>query len=385
MRRDSARRRAVRGVSLAVASSLVLPLAACSLGTASGVGLVHAGCPADIRIATGALPHVEWGFLYGLLDADALEIDEASVSAPLLLDGEPSGATLTILVDAEVDGARPNIALHDDPTILLGAVDTDVAILDAVRYPTVGVFAPLLRDPRMLYWDATAYPGATTIEALGRARTPDGTALVPVIGSPTDPYLDYAIGNAVLSVDQIVTDRELGIPTFLEAGGIAAQTGSALVDGYLLGLPTGSPNPVTTRLIDDGGYSRDAGVLSATPQHLVRYSDCLHVLVPALQRALVAYLDDPEETTQLLVRLAAEFGDETYDAELAATALATLDDERLTGNGLDGTIGDIDLGRVRDLFEKAIPAWREAGVTVPRGVEPDDVVTNAFIDRAIGL
>lgn len=383
--RATASRPVARAVAAVAAVGLALPLAGCASGQAGGVGLVRAGCPTDIRIQTDDLPHVEWGFLYRLLDLDELEVDADSVSAPLLIDGEPSGATLTILVDDPDDGVSGNVALHDDESILLAAVDTDAAILDAVRRPTVGVFAPMRRDSQIVYWDTSVYTGIRTIEALGNRLTPDGESLVPYATIPGDPFSRYAVGNSLFAEEQIFTDQELGIDGFLEAGGVAARIGDLLVDPYLLAQPeTGSPSAVSWQLLDDAGYTRDAGVLSARPQSLVQHADCLTALVPVLQRSLADYLDDPAETTALLVDLSARFGDTRYDAGLAGAALELFESADLVGAGRDGTIGDIEVGRVRTLLEKAVPAWTRAEVSVPRDVQVEDIVTNQFIDPAIG-
>lgn len=388
--RATARRVAARTIAAVAVVGLALPLAACSTGEAGGIGLVRDGCPADIRIQTDDLPRVQWGFLYHLLDRDHLVVNEPkrgedSVSAPLLIDGEPSGATLTILLGDPDDGVSGNVALHDDPSILLAAVDTDAALLDAVRYPSVGVFAPMRRDSQIVYWDARAYEGVRSIRQFGARLTPDGLALAAVDSVAGDPFNAFAIGSRMLTVDQVVTDDELGVPGFLADGGVSARLGDVLIDPYLLGRPdTGSRNPIGWQLLDEAGYERDAGVLSARPQSLVEHSDCLEVLVPVLQQALVDYLDDPRETTELLVELSAEFGDRSYDSELAKTALHFLDSENLVGPGRDGTIGDLDFGRIRDLVTEAIPAWKEAGLAVPAGLQAEDVATNQFIDRSIG-
>lgn len=385
MRRKASRRPTVRRIAAITVVGFALPLTACTTGTASGVGLTRDGCPADIRIQTDAMPRVEWGFLYGLLDPDDIRIGVNSVSAPLLIDGEESGSTLTILLGDPDDGVSANIELHDDPSILLAAVDTDVAILDARRYPTVGVFAPLLRDPRIAYWDARVHPGIPTVQAIGGQATPDGTALLPFVTTPGDPFSDYAVGARFLTPEQILTDPPPSIQGLIDADGVPAQTGDFLTDPYRFEQLTESPESFAWQLIDDAGYERDAGVLSARPQSLVRYPECLTALVPVLQQALVDYLDDPDETTALVVDLSARLGDVEYDADLAAAALAMLHAEDIVGNGGNVAIGDIELGRVRDLFEVAIPAWKRAGVAVPNDVVPDDIVTNRFIDRTIGL
>jgi hypothetical protein len=384
MRQGTARRRARRLAGAAVVG-LALPLAACSTGVAGGEGLGRDGCPADIRIQTDDLPHVEWGFLYSLLDPDHLEIGDDSVSAPLLIGGEPSGSTLTILLGDPDDGVSGNVSLYDDESILLAAVDTDAAVLDAVRRPSVGVFAPMRRDSRIIYWDTTVYSGARTIQNIGDRLTPDGLALVPIVTAPGDPFSAFAIGDGILSAEQLVTDREPGVPGFLESGGIEAHLGDLLVDPTLLARPgTGSPDTIGWQLIDDAGYQRDAGVLSARPQAVVQYSDCLTVLVPVLQRALADYLDDPEATTTLLVELSTEFGDAAYDAALARVALELFSSEDLVGAGRDHTIGDLDFGRIRALLETAVPAWKDAEVDVPDGVQAEDIATNRFIDPSIG-
>lgn len=377
--------RAARRAAMIVVAALALPLAACSTGHAGGTGLVRDGCPADIRIATDDLPRVEWGFLYSLLDPDLLLVQSRSVSAPLLIDGEPSGARLTILTGDPDDGVSANVELHDDDSILLAAVDTDTAILDAVRYPTVGVFAPTRRDSRMVYWDAQAYAGARTIAAIGDRLTPDGSALVSLATVPDDPFTPFAIGSGLLLPEQIVTDAPVGAAPYLDGDRLEARLGDALVDPLLLADPDPEADPrVAWQLLDDAGYSRDAGVLSARPKAIVRYADCLEALVPVLQKALRDYLENPERTTELLVRLSAAFGDETYDAAVASNALQVLDRENIAGTGRDGTIGELDFGRIRDLLENAVPAWKKAEVAVPGGVTAESIATNRFIDRSIG-
>lgn len=376
-----AMRRRIVGVAVV---GLTLPLAACSTGEASGVGLVRAGCPKEIRIQTDDLPRVEWGFLYELLDRDRIRRGFDSVTAPLLVDGQDSGSDLRIFVGDPDDGVEPNIELYDDDRFLLGAVDTDVALLDAGRYPTVGIFAPLRRSPRIAYWDASVYPGIPTVQLLGDRLIPDGSALVPFVTTPGDPFASYAVGANVLTTEQVVTDPPPSVPGLLDGGGITAQLGDVFTDPYRFELLTETPELFGSQLLEDAGYKSDSGVLSATPQALVRYADCLTVLVPILQQALADYLNDPDETTDLLVTLSAQFGDETYDTAAAAAAFEMLDEEGFAGNGRDGTIGDIDLGRLRDLFETATSAWKDAGTPVPSDVEPDDIVTNRFIDPSIG-
>jgi hypothetical protein len=376
-----ATRRRIAGVAVV---GLALPLVACATGEAGGVGLMRAGCPAEIRIQTDDLPRVEWGFLYDLLDRDELRSGFDSVTAPLLIDGEPSGSDLRIFVGDPHDGIPANIELHDDDRFLLGAVDTDVALLDAGRFPTVGVFAPLRRSPRIAYWDTNIYPGIPTVQLLAARLAPDGESLVPIVTTPGDPFASYALGEGMVTVEQLITDPPPSVQGLIDADGIPAHLGDVFTDPYQFELLTEAPEFFGAHLLDDAGYESDSGLLSATPQTLVGEADCLTVLVPILQQALVDYLDDPDDTNDLLADLSAKFGDETYDADAVTAAFEILEGQRYAGNGRDGTIGDIDLARLRDLFENASPAWKEAGTPVPADVEPDDIVTNRFIDPSIG-
>ena len=364
-------------------AALTLPLAACAT-IAEVSPLVHAGCPADIRIQTDDLPNADWGFLYSLLDRDAVSIRFVGreVSGPLVIDGEDTGIRLTILSGDPADGVSASVELHEDESLLLGAVDSDVALLNVVQYPTVAVFAPTARDTRIIYWSADTYPGVRNIESLGDTLAPDGLALAPIVGVPGDPLRDYLVGRGTLGADQVRPGDDPSVESYLAGGGVAAQAGDVLVDPYLLGLPEEAP-PIGYQLVDDAGYPRDR-LLSARPQAIVRHADCFRVLVPVLQQALVDYLRDPEPTDELLVEVAAQFGHPELDAGLIAAAHEILADRRFVANGRDGAVGDIDYGRLRDLRTGLASAWRQLELVFPR-VEVDDIVTNEFIDRSIGL
>jgi hypothetical protein len=390
MRQGSKARSRPRRAAALAAIAFALPLAGCSAaasasGTEGAVDLVRAGCPADIRVQIDDHPGVEWGFLYSLLDAEAVDIRNMNraATAPLVIDGEPTGVDLTILTGESTDGVSANTDLYDDEELLLAAVDTDAALIDAVRYPTVGLFSPLVRDPRIIYWDPEVYPAVRSIASLGNTLDPAGTTLVPIIGLPGDPFVDFMVATSSLGPEQVLPTYRGDIRSFLEAGGVAAQQGDALVDPYLLEQPSGLGREVRSQFIDDANYPRDT-LLSARPQTVVRYADCFTALIPVFQRALADYLDDPEPTTELIVELSASFGYPGYDADLATIGLRALTEGRLAGNGRNEWIGDIDMGHLRDLVDDVIPVWIGADVPVPSGLEPQDVATNRFIDRSIG-
>lgn len=388
MQSGSVRRRVARRAAAFAAFVVALPLAGCATaGVADdSVDLGRAGCPANIRIQTDDVPGVEWGFLYSLLDPEDVDILNAGtvVKSPLLVDGQPTGVNLTILTGDAFDGVSANVDLYDDENLLLAAVDTDVAILDAVRYPTVGLFAPTLRDARIIYWDAEVYKNLRSIEQIGKTLDPEAVDLMSILAAPNDLFYDFMVGDEGLGPEQALPEYDGTIQSFLDAAGAVAQQGDLLVDPYLLELPeTGLTNPYGFQLIDNAGYHRDT-LLSTRPQSLVRYADCFTVLIPVLQQALADYLDDPDATNDLLVDLSAKLGHPQLTAELVEYGFETMIEQRFAGNGRDDAIGDVNLGRLHELFDGAIPAWEALDISVPDGRDADDLATNQFIDPSIG-
>lgn len=365
------------------AIAVALPLSACVAPSGPDpINLARVGCPADIRIATDNLPRVEWGFLYRMLNHNDVWVGDGAVRAPLMSYGQDTGVTLTVLTGDPLDGIPGNVALHNDDSLLLAAVPTDAAMLDARIRPTVGVFAPTTRDPQMLYWDAQVYSGVRTIQELGERRTPDATQLVPVLRRHADPFGDYLVGKGWLAPDQVVSDRLPTVETYLAERGIAAIEGDALLDPGLIEAATGSVPLIAAQLADDAGYPRDT-LLAARTDTLVQYSDCLAKLVPIMQRSLVDYLREPLPTTELIADAAAQLGNPEYDMAAAAAAFSRMIDLQIVGNGPNDTIGDIDIGRLRALFDAAVPAWQAVSLRISNNLRPGDLVTNEFIDPNI--
>lgn len=377
-----------RAPAAAAALLVALPLAACA-SPAPVSDLVAAGCPADIRIDTDDLPNVDWGFLYSLLDRDAVRTTfiGREVTAPLLVDGEDTGLTLTILSGDPRDGTGGEVALHEDESILLAAVDTDQALLDLVQYPSVGLLAPTARDTRLVFWGATAYPGVTTIEGLGDTLSPDGMTLVPISGRPGDPWSDVMWGRGTLGEGQVTADSGDPVAQFLAGNGTEAYVGDLLTDPFRLALPELSapdePPSIRRQLVDDAGYTRTT-LLSARPQAVVRYADCLGVLIPVLQQALVDYQADPDATDDLMVDVAATFGHPEIDAALIGAAHEAAESERIFKFGRNQPTGHIDVGDIRDLLAAIESAWADLEYDQPDEFAVEKIATNEFIDRSIG-
>ncbi|MEV3961630.1 hypothetical protein AB0M34_12130 [Nocardia sp. NPDC050193] len=59
--------------------------------------------------------------------------------------------------------------------------------------------------------------------------------------------------------------------------------------------------------------------------------------------------------------------------------------EKFVGNGPDSTLGDFDETRVSRVIAAVTPILRKRGDTIADGLTAADLLTNEFVDPAIGL
>ena len=349
--------------------------------TIGAVDLAAAGCPADIKIQTDWNPESEHGHLYQLL-GDTYEIDSTvkSVTGPLMASGEYTGVDVTILAGGPAVGfAQPNAQLYADPSIFMAYVGTDEAIAHSGDLPTVGVFAPLEKDPQMIMWDPETYPDVESIADLGEAGV-----TIRVFGGGT--YIDYFVGAGVLSADQVDATYD-GLPAvFVSEAGKIAQQGFASAEPYIYENEVAEwGKPVKYQLINDAGYPKYAAVMSVIPENITEYSDCLTALVPVLQQAELDFFADPAATNSLILELVEEYDTGwVYSQGVADYSVETLKSE-LVGNGTDDVLGNLDADRVKDLFDIVLPIYTAGGLPVADDVTPESIYTNEFIDTSIGF
>ena len=375
-----------RLIAASIAALIAVPLAGCATEPSATLDLARAGCPADIRILTDSAPRAEHGALFQLLGATReVDAERRTISAPLTVDGESTGVRLTIVFGDAFDGTTTTSRLHADDDLLLAAVDADLAIVDADQFPTVAVFAPLDRDAQVILWDPVIYPGIRTIAELGISLGPDGEP-VRVLGAPGDLTLDALVGLGLLREEQIVPEYDGTLDAYTAAGGLIALEGDLTLDPRR--ISAASPDAqVRYQSVDDTGYDRYPGMLATRPDAVTRYADCFSALVPVLQQATVDFLAGPEPIAASIAGLAARIeGPATsYDLAAALAAVEVLRTRSIIGNGTDDTIGNIDGGRMQELFDIGVPALRDRGYGIPSDLAPSDIGTNAFIDPEIGL
>jgi len=127
-------------------------------------------------------------------------------------------------------------------------------------------------------------------------------------------------------------------------------------------------------------------MISVRSAELEQHSPCLEKLVPVLQQATVDYFEDPSSTNELIVDIVEQYATGwVYSPELAAHSHEPRLELGLVGNGPDDTIGNFEDARVADMVEILKGAYGTLGVELAPDVSPETVVTNQFIDPAIGM
>jgi hypothetical protein len=375
-----------RALAPAIVAALVLPLAACAPDPGGEFDLVRAGCPADIRVLADSDPRAELGALYALVGGDAtIDAEKRTVSGSLVADGVDTGIRLTVVSRAPGAETSTAEALYGDPDLLLATIDADAAIVNAGTFPTVGIFAPLERDPQIILWDPDSYPNARSIAEIGVSYGVDNLP-VPVLSAPGNLAIEYLAGSGLLDTAQPSPVYDGTSAAFVAGRGRIAQQGEVTIDPRRLQRDPGWGHSVRFELIEETGYPRYRSMFSARPDDVTRYADCFRLLVPMLQRSTVGFVESPDATAELIARAAKTFGTAPdYDLPAALRASDILLEQRLIDNGDDDTVGDVGGGRMQLLFDIAIPVFEELGYEVRPGLRPSDIATNAFIDPSIGL
>jgi hypothetical protein len=384
-----------RGLAV-VGIATALALTACSApapaetdeGTDLEIGaidLAAAGCPDTIKIATDWFPEAEHGHLYELVGPDPTfeATDEYSVTGPLMASGEYTGVDITIVSggSARPDFLQPDGMLYAEDDILLGYVGNDEAVVHSSTYPTVGIFAPLEKDPQMIMWDPATLTDVDSIADLGEAGT-------SVRVFPGGYYIDYFIHEGILSAEQIDSTYDGAPDVFVSSGGTIAQQGFASAEPYIYENEISAwGKPVDFELINDAGYPKYAAVVSTKPENVTEYADCFTALVPVLQQAEIDYYADPAETNELILQAVDAYATFwVYSAGVADYSVQTQLDLGLVGNGTDDIVGNVDVDRVQALIDAATEIYgSDTEKNIRTDLTPADLFTDQFIDPSIGF
>lgn len=391
------RRRAI--TVTAVAAAGVLVLAACGSGdgddaaddeaspvaadaTAEPGGSLADVCPSPIVIQTDWNPQSEHGALYAMVGDDP-EIDAEAkiVTGPLVAGGEETGVDIEIRVGGPAIGFQaPSAQMYLDTDITMAYVSTDEAARVSADQPTVAVVAPLEINPQIIMWDPATYPDIEGIADLGEA----GVRTLYFEGAA---YMDYLLGEGILTADQIDGSYSGTPEVFVASGGEVAQQGFASAEPYIYENEVEQwAKPVAFELIHDTGFPIYAAPLAVRAGDLEDLSPCLELFVPIVQQAQVDYVGDPAATNELILALVEAYDTGwVYSSGVAEFSAAQQEDLGLVSNGPDATLGNFDLDRIQEVLDIVTPIYEEQGTPVADGLTPEDLVTNEFIDESIGL
>jgi hypothetical protein len=383
-----------RGIVAAGVMAGALALTACTAPAAEeesteltigSIDLAAAGCPADIRIATDWFPEAEHGHLYELIGDDyTIETEsEFSVTGPLMASGEYTGVDVTVISGGAASSAflQPDAMMYADDTIFMGYVGSDEAVVHSGEFPTVGVYAPLEKDPQMIMWDPETLPEVETIADLGAAGT-------QIRLFPGGFYIDYFLSEGIVTEAQLDYSYDGSPAGFVAAAGTVAQQGFASAEPYIYENEIAEwGKPVAYELINDAGYPKYAAVVSVIPENVTEYADCLTALVPVLQQATVDYYASPDETNAVILDAVATYDTFwVYSQGVADFSVATQVEIGLVGNGTDDIVGNVDFDRVQSLVDIATGMYgADTEKNIVAGLTAEDIFTDQFIDPSIGF
>ena len=333
-------------------------------------------CPNPLVIQTDWFPEPEHGAVYQLTGGEgSTDPDTGRFSGPLAAD--PS-ITIEIRAGGPYIGFQLTTALlYTDDDIFLGYVSTDEQIGNAGTNPTIGVVAPLEKNPQILMWDPDTYD-FSSFSDIG-----DSGAFVNVFAGAF--YEQFLIGTGQINADQFDPSYD-GSPTrFIAEQGAIVQQGFATNEPYSYeNIFTDWGRPVDFLMIHDSGFEIYTQQLGIRPDKLDDDARaCLAAFVPIVQQAAVDFANDPGPVNAAILQAVEDLASFwVLDPGGVADAVQKMDALGIVANGPDDTIGNYDLDRLQDIIDivRDIPAFN-----VPEGLTAADLVTNEFIDPSIGL
>lgn len=338
-------------------------------------------CPNPIIVQTDWYPEADDFIPYQLAGPDGtVNTSNKSYTAELSADGQNTGVQIQVRVGGPAIGDQlVSAELYEDPSILLGFVETDEAIELSSTQPTVAIIADRQEAPTVIAWSPAEHPGVKTIAELGKT----GATVLYYNGAP---YMDYLVGAGILSSKQIDGSYNGTPAQFVASGGKDALQGYATAEPYEYSHEVSQwDKPLTYQLVSDYGYDPYPS-LATLPQNITKYAACFRKLVPIIQQGIVDYAANPGPTDALIVKLVQEYNTGwEYDAGEAAYAAQTMVADKIIANSPDGTVGAFDDSRIQKLIALLSPIYTKDGKTIRAGLTPQDITTNQFLDPSIHL
>ena len=335
-------------------------------------------CPDPIIIQTDWFPESEYGATYELFGDGPYSIDNENRSVSgTLHDGEvDTGIGLEVRTGGPAIGFTPVAShMYTDRSITLGYANTEGQITRFGSAPLLSVVAPLEKNPQMIMWDPNTYPDVESIEDLGKRNI-----TISVFGA--EVFSEVFIAQGIWSADQVDPSYDGSPANFIANQGSIAQQGFASAEPYnYKNTYEEWGKDVEYQLLHDAGFPVYSQTLAIRPGDKDSLDACLTDLVPIIQRAVVNFSSNPENTNALIVDVVRSFNTFwVYGEEIANYSVLTQSELGLVGNGTNDVVGDMDWDRVQEVID----LMSEAGIDTEIKW-PSDVFTNEYIDQSIGF
>lgn len=384
----------VRRTALLAAAGLVL-LAACGSGTSTATSgaaapaapaggpldLKGAGCPATVVMQQDWQPEAEHGAMYSVVGPGyTIDTDKKSVTGPLVAQGVDTGVKVEVRAGGSNTGFQPVPALmYIDPTITLGAVNTDSAIVAQAKQPTVAVTSQMTVSPQILMWDPATYPGMTTLKQVAATGAPVVTSgdIIP------------ALLESQGLIKKAQSDQSYdGTPARFVSDPKIMQQGFATAEPYIYENEIAQwKKPIAAEPLSDYGYSIYPEPLAVRADKLAELTPCLTKLVPIMQQAQVDYLKTPAPTNDLIIKLvdAYQTGWSYTAGDADFSAKTQISGGFVKNDPASGVFGQFDPARMKDTVARFVPLLQASGTLSGPAPAAESLYTNQFIDKNVKL
>ncbi|MFC4947332.1 ABC transporter substrate-binding protein [Pseudonocardia sp. GCM10023141] len=385
-----------RSVLVATTLAAALVLTACGSGGSTApaapgapaapaggpLDLKAAGCPATVVLQQDWQPEAEHGAMYSVVGPGyTIDSDKKSVTGPLVAQGVDTGVKVEVRAGGPNTGFKPVPALmYVDPSITLGAVNTDQAIVSAAaQQVTVAVTSQLTVSPQILMWDPATYPGMTTLKQVAATGAPvvtSGEVLPALLAS-----------QGIITKAQSDTSYD-GTPARFVSDPKIMQQGFATAEPYIYENEIAQwHKPIASETFSNYGYSIYPEPLAVRADKLDGLRSCLQKLVPVMQRAQVDYLKTPGPTNALIVKLVDSYqtGWSYTAGDADFSAKTQLSGGFVENDPASGVFGQFDPARMQDTVARFVPILQAAGTLTGPAPAATSLFTNDFIDKSVKL
>jgi len=383
-----------RPALLAALLATALVLAACGSGSptttttaapaapAGGpLDLKGAGCPATVVMQQDWQPEAEHGAMYSVVGPGyTIDSDKKSVTGPLVAQGVDTGVKVEVRAGGSNTGFQPVPAMmYIDPTITLGAVNTDAAITAQAKQPTVAVTSQMTNSPQILMWDPATHPGMTTIRQVAAGGAPvvtSGDVLAALLES-----------QGIMKKSQADSSYD-GTPARFVSDPKILQQGFATAEPYIYENEIAQwRKPIASEPLSNYGYSIYPEPLAVRADKLTELSPCLKKLVPVMQQAQLDYLRTPGPTNDLIIKLVDAYQTGwTYTAgDAVFSAKTQISGGFVKNDPSSGVFGRFDPARMQETMARFVPILTAAGTLSGPVPTATSMYTNEFIDKNITM